>query len=270
MKKKTLKESLAGTYFIHDVAYNDLESGKNIEDSEEYAKKYVDKVFNKYSDYDKIEFVKDNYSINLLPDDVYNEIIYDFVSNNEEDVWDFVESNYTDEYKNLLYDKIGATEKLKEEILKSLIDDVDEAISDYEWEQKYGGDNMKESNEKTMNFKVKELEKLANDLMKKFKDDKTFESFYSHASEYVDGYVSEDALVDQYGYSYDELEDDEGYLNAIDTFILHVWDIMNENENLNESRKIVKEAKDSELDDREFFDNFKLKLHKTSFGYYDA
>lgn len=270
MKKKTIKESFITTYFIHDVAYNDLESGKNIEDSEEYAKKYVDKAFNNLDDDDKIDFIKDNFSLKSLPDDIYNVILYDFVNNNEEEIWDFIDSHYTDDYKKQLYDKIGATEKIKEDILKSLIDEVDEAISDYEWEQKYGGDNMKESNEKTMNFKVKELEKLANDVMKKFKDDKTFESFYSHASEYVDGFVSEDALVDQYGYSYDELEDDEGYLNAIDTFILHVWDIMNENGNLNESRKIVKEAKDTKLDDREFFDNFKLKLHKTSFGYYDV
>ena len=124
--KKTLKESFSDTYFIHDLAYNELKSGKNIDDSEEYAKKYVDKAFNNLDDDDKIDFIKDNYSFKSLPDDIYNEILYDFVNNNEEEIWDFIDSHYTDDYKKQFFNKIGATEKIKEDILKSLIDEVDE------------------------------------------------------------------------------------------------------------------------------------------------
>ena len=107
MKKKTLKESSTATYFIYDLAYNDLESGKTINDSEEYAKKYVDKAFNNLNDFEKNDFIKDNYSFKSLPDDIYNEILYDFVNNNEEEIWDFIDSHYTDEYKKHFFDKIG-------------------------------------------------------------------------------------------------------------------------------------------------------------------
>lgn len=186
MKKeneKTLKESIY-PYFdddMYEIAYKDLKSGKSIENPDKYAEKFVDDFFKKVDDDEKFDYLKSNNYVMDLPDDVYDNIVYDFVRENDDVIWKFIEENYTEEMKNELYKRLGVEDKMKKKIKEYCSDAVFSAIKDYEYEK----------------------------------------------------------------------ED------------------MEEGRKMN-SKKIVKEAKDSELDDREFFDNFKLKLHKTSFGYYDV